>query len=220
MERRIERNESPGGLYEPVLTFWFGHIPGQQLNARQSAAIISRLPYWAGKWGSLIRDVDGEMRAQFTDMLEKAAQGEFEHWLSEPTSLLAWLLLLDQFPRNMYRGTPTAFSHDQKTLPVALKAIEEKIDQQFFPVARSFLYLPLVHQEELRYQDMAVVAYRQAVHAARGVQKAILLAEYASSLRHREAIQRFGRFPHRNAILGRETTQEEATFLRQPFTRF
>lgn len=205
---------------EEILEFWFGRVPGPTLGVRGAWQLMGRLPYWAGKWGRLVRDVDGDMRARFQDDLQRALDGEYDDWVAEPVRLLALLVLLDQFPRNMFRGTPAAFAYDEKSFPLALRALDQGIDQLFYPVARSFFYLPLVHKEDLSCQDRAVEAYRRAAREASGVQKLILSAEYASSLRHRQAIALFGRFPHRNKILGRETTQEEARFLKQPFTHF
>jgi uncharacterized protein (DUF924 family) len=206
--------------YEEILEFWFGHVPGRELGARGAWQLIGRLPYWAGKWGSLVRDVDGHMRRRFSADLEHAAAGQYDHWAAEPAGLLALLVLLDQFPRNIHRGTPAAFANDQKAYPLALRAVDNGMDQHFYPVARSFFYLPLVHREDLESQNRAVEAYRRAAQEARGIQKLMLRTEYLSSLRHRQAIELFGRFPHRNEILGRETTEAEARFLRQPFTRF
>ena len=206
--------------YEEILAFWFGHVPGPELGARGAWQLMGRLPYWAGKWGSLVRDVDGHMRSRFSADVERAAAGQYDHWAAEPPGLLALLVLLDQFPRNIHRGTPAAFANDQKAYPLALRAVDSGIDQQFYPMARSFFYLPLVHKEDLESQNRAVQAYRRAAQEARGIQKLMLRTEYLSSLRHRQAIELFGRFPHRNEILGRETTEAEARFLRQPFTRF
>lgn len=205
---------------EEVLEFWFGGVPGAALGVGGAWRLIGRLPYWAGKWGSLVRDVDGEMRQRFSTALERGARGDYDHWAEHPAGCLALLVLLDQFPRNIHRGTPAAFANDDKALAVAIRALDAGVDQEFFPVARSFFYLPLVHREELTAQDRAVEAYRRAVREARGLQKLILSVELASTLRHRQAIANFGRFPHRNEILNRQSTEAEARFLRQPFTRF
>lgn len=213
-------SEADRAKRDGILVFWFGHIPGRDLSFRGSLQLIARLPFWAGKWGQLLHDVDAKMRALFDADLERAARGQYDHWAAEPAGRLALILLLDQFTRNLHRGTPDAFSCDEKVLPIAKEALARGEDQLFYPAARSFFYLPFVHQEDARCQDLAVDAYRRAMREAGGIQKAILLAEYFSALRHRQAIQRFGRFPHRNRILGRESTPDEQRFLRQPFSSF
>jgi uncharacterized protein (DUF924 family) len=205
---------------DEILTYWFGHIPGRVLSSREQWQIVKRLPVWAGKWGRLLWDVDKEVRERFGESLLDASAGKYDHWVSTPTGRLALILLLDQLSRNMHRDTPDAYAQDVKTLPLAVEALEQGQDKQFYPLARSFFYLPLVHQEELVHQDRAVAAYREAAAEARGLQRAILKAEYLSALRHREAIRRFGRFPHRNDVLGRQSTIAELRFLRQPFSRF
>jgi uncharacterized protein (DUF924 family) len=205
---------------DEILRFWFGHVPGRSLDRRANLQILRRLPMWAGNWGRRILDTDTGIRQRFEDELRRAAQGEYDDWASSPPGRLALVLLLDQFSRNMYRATPAAYAYDAKALPIALDGLDRQEDKLFYPVARSFFYLPLEHQEDLACQDRAVALYREALREARGVQRAILAAELISALRHRDAIRRFGRFPHRNVVLGRESTAAERRFLRQPFSRF
>lgn len=203
-----------------VLLFWFGHVPGHTLGRGARRQILKRLPVWAGNWGRRIWDVDREIRERFGDDLVRARRGEYDHWATSPTGRLALILLLDQFSRNIHRGAPEAFSHDTKTLGIAQDALSLGEDRQFYPVVRSFFYLPLEHQEDIHYQELAVAAFRAALREARGFQWAILFAEYCSAMRHRDIIRRFGRFPHRNRILGRPSTRAEQRFLKQPFSKF
>jgi uncharacterized protein (DUF924 family) len=205
---------------DEILRFWFGRPPEHTLAPGAQWQIIRRLPVWAGNWGRRLWDVDAEIRARFGDDLRRAEAGEYDDWAETPDGRLALILLLDQFSRNIHRGTPDAFAQDAHTLHIALDGIERGEDKLFYPLARSFFYLPLVHQEDLQYQDQAVAAYREAVHEAGGIQRLILLAEYCSALRHRVAIKHFGRFPHRNRILGRPSTPDERRFLKQPFSHF
>jgi uncharacterized protein (DUF924 family) len=205
---------------DEILRFWFGHLPGRSLDYRGTLQIARRLPMWAGNWGRWFLDTDTGIRRRFEDDLRRAAQGEYDDWASSPAGRLALILLLDQFSRNMYRGTPQAYAYDAKTLPIALEGLDRQEDKLVYPAARSFFYLPLVHQEDLACQERAVALYREALREARGIQRAILLAENISAVRHRDAIRRFGRFPHRNEVLGRTSAAAELRFLRQPFSRF
>ena len=133
---------------------------------------------------------------------------------------LALLVLLDQVPRNIFRGTAGAFERDPAALALALRALQEGDDRQVHPMARSFIYLPLVHAEDMAMQDRAVSLFAASFRAARHFDKAIVGMEYMGSLRHRQIIRRFGRYPHRNDALGRDTTPEESRFLRQPLSSF
>jgi uncharacterized protein (DUF924 family) len=203
-----------------VLMFWFGHIPGRSLGRGARRQILKRLPFWAGNWGRRFWDVDRAMRERFGDDLVRAGRGEHDDWASTPVGRLALILLLDQFSRNIHRGTPEAFAYDAKTIGIALEGLEREEDQAFYPLVRSFFYLPLVHQEEIGPQERAVRAYRAAMREAWGFQWTILFAEYCSAVRHRDIIRRFGRFPHRNRIFGRPSTRAELRFLKQPFSHF
>lgn len=158
---------------------------------------------------------DAAIRQRFLVDVERALAGELEAWKHQPRSCLALLLLLDQFPRNLFRGSARSFAGDRAARDTAYYALEQDYDQPVQPVERFFFYLPLEHSENITDQDRSVELVRslQAAHP-----KFENTLDYA--LRHHEVIQRFGRFPHRNEILGRETTPEEAEFLQQPGSRF
>lgn len=211
--------DSAGKITE-ILMFWFGHVPGRTLGSGARRQILKRLPFWAGNWGRRFWDVDRELRARFGDDLIRAGRGEYDDWASTATGRLALILLLDQFSRNIHRGKPEAFAYDDKTIGIALDGLDWEEDRAFYPLVRSFFYLPLEHQEDIRHQEHAVQAFRAALREARGFQWTILFAEYCSAIRHRDIIRRFGRFPHRNRILGRPSTRAEQRFLKQPFSRF
>ncbi len=153
---------------------------------------------------------DEEVRARFTRDLERAAAGELDRLTATPEGCLALVILLDQFPRNAFRGTPRAFETDAKAREVANSALARDFDRRLTPVQRQFLYMPFQHSESLADQDRSVALFR-----ALGDEQSL---DYA--LRHRDAIARFGRFPHRNAILGRESTPEEREFLARPDSSF
>jgi uncharacterized protein (DUF924 family) len=155
---------------------------------------------------------DAEVRRVLLPHLQAALAGKYESWRREPPGCLALVLLLDQVPRNVYRGTPRAFTTDPAARAVTRHALSEGFDQVLTTTAeRMFLYLPLEHSEELKDQQDCV----RLVAALEGAAEFLSYAE-----RHRDVIARFGRFPHRNAILGRESTEEEIEFLKQPNSSF
>jgi uncharacterized protein (DUF924 family) len=141
--------------------------------------------------------------------VEAAAAGRLDHWAATAEGALALVLLLDQMPRNLYRGTAQAFAADPHARRIARMAIGRGFDQALTPVQRGFLYLPFEHAEDLADQDEAVRLFTPL-----GGQS----LDYA--LRHRDAIRRFGRFPHRNAALGRVSTPQEAAYLAEPGAGF
>jgi uncharacterized protein (DUF924 family) len=145
---------------------------------------------------------DAEFRARFLGAHEAATRGDLDAWARDPDGALALLLLLDQFPRNAFRGTARMYASDAKARAVARAAIEAGFDKDFEPDLRNFFYLPLMHSEDLADQD-------RAVELARGIGGEPL----RFALMHREIIEKFGRFPHRNEMLGRSTTPEERKYL-------
>lgn len=165
-----------------------------------------------------VRDAefDAEIRRRFGEAHRAAMEGRFEHWSTSPEGALALVILLDQFSRNLYRGTARAFAADARARAVASAALARGFDQLLPHGRRWFLYLPFEHSESLADQERAVALFRAHADAASGAEReqAQELLDYAQ--RHLEAIRRFGRFPHRNAVLGRETTPEEAEYLRDP----
>jgi uncharacterized protein (DUF924 family) len=147
---------------------------------------------------------DAEFRDRFLDAHEAAARGELDDWASNADGSLALLILLDQFPRNAFRASPRMYATDGKARDIAIAAIETGFDAQVDPELRSFFYLPLMHSERLEDLDRCV----ELTRPLGGEQH-----RYAQH--HRAIIERFGRFPHRNAILGRESTREEMQFLEE-----
>jgi uncharacterized protein (DUF924 family) len=146
---------------------------------------------------------DGAVRARFLALHERAAAGELTDWETTPEGALALLLLLDQFPRNMFRGTPRAFATDPQAHAITTAALRNGFDAQAAPELRTFFYLPFEHSEDMADQERGIALYK-AANDADGLKWAEL---------HADIIRRFGRFPHRNAILGRDTTAEEQRFL-------
>ena len=155
------------------------------------------------RWFAKDESFDAECRARFLVTHEAAAAGELNEWELSPDGALALCLLLDQFPRNMFRGTRRAYRTDPVAVDVADRAIERGHDKAVDPSLRRFFYLPFMHSEELADQERSV-----ALAEAMGDEDTLKWARH-----HRDIVAKFGRFPHRNAILGRAGTPEEAAFL-------
>lgn len=195
---------------ETILTFWFGSADLHYVPAPD------RKELWFGK----ADETDRIIRERFGPELERAAAGQLAPWEDGPASMLALVLVLDQFPRNMYRGTPGMFAYDALALAACQKALARGDERHLGFAQRTFLYLPLMHSEDLSIQDQSIRCYESLVAAAPpALVEAARGALHFAQL-HRDIIVCFGRYPHRNAFLGRETTPEEATFLTQPNSSF
>ncbi len=181
-------------LIEAITDLWFGRPVG-----------VAR-PHWFAPDPAL----DGRVREAFAEHMERAAAGRYDHLTETPQGALALTVLLDQFPRNAFRGSAAAFAFDDLALSIARTAVQRDRDRLLLPVQRLFLYLPFEHSEDADDQETAVALIAPLGNPT--------WTAYAA--RHREIIDRFGRFPHRNALLGRETTPEEAAFLKEPFSSF
>ncbi|MEM6449454.1 MAG: DUF924 family protein [Cyanobacteria bacterium P01_D01_bin.105] len=196
---------------EAILTFWFG--------APDSKAFGQYRKQWFLKND----EFDRQIRQRFITDIEKAASGDYDHWQSSAhssaESAMALLLLLDQFPRNVYRGSPQSFATDGKASQVASYLVDTGLDQTMPPVYRFFVYVPFEHQEAIASQNRAVALMSALVNTTPNLDEG-LKNGLDFAIRHRDVIKRFGRFPHRNEILGRPSTAEEAAFLQQPGSRF
>jgi uncharacterized protein (DUF924 family) len=184
-----------------VLEFWFGTVRTHLGNPRM-------------EWFRKDAKFDEDIRQRFGGLHARAANGELEAWSASPEPLLALVVVLDQFSRNLYRNDPRAFAQDGDARRHAGTALARGDDLALLPVQRQFLYLPLEHSEDIADQERCVELMRslEAFEETRGL---IAWAE-----KHRVIIERFGRFPHRNAILGRPSTPEEIEFLKSPDARF
>ncbi|WP_309606894.1 DUF924 family protein [Phenylobacterium sp.] len=163
--------------------------------------------FWLGagpaKWFKKVAAFDEAIRLKFEPTHHRAARGEYDAWAATAEGALALLLLLDQFPRNLYRGSGHAFATDPKARALARAAVERGFDRQVEPTLRNFFYLPFEHSEDLADQDFGLALCAEAGNADD--------LKWAGV--HREIVARFGRFPHRNAALGRVTSPEEQAFL-------
>jgi uncharacterized protein (DUF924 family) len=200
--QRGPRPDTAASNAQAVLDFWFG-APGTATHGRPR-------PEWFRKDAAF----DDEIRRRFAALHAAAALGECERWKDAPGPLLALIVVLDQFSRNLYRDDPRAFSQDAQALAAARLMIANGWDLGRLPVERQFAYLPFEHSEDLAMQDRAfeLFAPLEAYPETKG------LSEWSE--KHRAIIRRFGRFPHRNAVLGRVSTPEEIAFLREPGSRF
>jgi uncharacterized protein (DUF924 family) len=195
---------------ESVLAFWFGP-PGS------ATAVAGRQrSLWFGK----SPENDRAVAEHFAATLLAATAGELDHWTHTPRGRLALVIVLDQFPHHIHRDQPQAFSTDPQALTQSLAALAAGEDQQLAPIERVFLYLPLEHAESIEMQDRSVSLFEKLAHEAADDERALFdnFLDYAR--RHRDVVSRFGRFPHRNAILGRASTPDELEFLKQPGSRF
>jgi uncharacterized protein (DUF924 family) len=195
---------------DAILDFWFGSNPDDSLVAKDKSAL----------WWSKSPEIDGAIRQRFEGAVKRAAAGELSDWQSTAEGRLALILLVDQFPRNIYRDSPEAFSHDSKALAWALEGIGQGMDLKLRPIERVFFYLPLEHSEALEHQEQAVLQFRKLIEAVGADQKGVFAEYLEFAVRHRAVIARFGRFPHRNKILGRQSTPEELAFLAEPGSSF
>ncbi|MDX6379498.1 MAG: hypothetical protein QOI57_522 [Rubrobacteraceae bacterium] len=187
---------------EEVLDFWFGREGEEGYGEFREA------------WFTKDPEFDREIRDRFEPVYEEAASGKLADWKNDPQSCLALIVVLDQFPRNMFRGDAQMYATDELARAAARHAVEHAYDRELRPSQRLFVYLPFEHSEELKDQRRSVELFR-GLSVEMGSED---LLGYA--VQHKEIVERFGRFPHRNEILGRATTPEEVEFLEGPDSSF
>ncbi|MCY1402388.1 hypothetical protein D3C76_487920 [compost metagenome] len=199
-----------GEPWQPLLQWWFGS--GQ--SAEEVAAQQGKL--WFGKRDSQ----DAEARKRFGERVENALAGGLAEWVQSPQGWLALILLLDQLPRMIYRDTPKAFAGDRRAQALVVGGLAHGLDQQLSPLQQVFVLLVLEHAEDLDLQNRSVRLHQKLLPEELGLEHALFADFLDYAQRHQRVIERFGRFPHRNELLGRESTAEEVAFLRQPGSRF
>jgi len=197
-------------VWQPLLDWWFG----ADGNATEVAA--ARQGLWFGKRDSQ----DREAEVRFGALVEKALAGELQGWADDPQGWLAQLILLDQLPRMIFRDTPRAFAGDSLARPLLRDGLDRGWDRRLTPIQRVFAYLVFEHAEDLSLQDRAVELFADLLNEAAAAERPLFANFLDFAERHQRVIGRFGRFPHRNAILGRASTDEEQVFLREPGSRF
>lgn len=178
-------------MYRKVLKFWFEDIEMSQ-------------------WWKKDPEFDQLIVEKFSFLHARAVACELYEWRESAKGRLAEVIVLDQFSRNMHRDSPLSFGNDALALALAQEAIAAKADDELSPMERSFLYMPFMHSESLEIHELAVQLF----------QNNRIQSNFDFEIKHKKVIERFGRYPHRNSILGRESTSEEEAFLLQPGSRF
>ncbi|MDB5777842.1 MAG: hypothetical protein JWP93_207 [Polaromonas sp.] len=203
-------------------------IPPLPATAPQPALATEILDFWLGdglalgwpsedlnrRWFLGGAALDDKVRSRFGQAVQQAMQGELASWEASLHSRLALVILLDQFSRNVFRGTARAFDGDAHARQLTLNTLAQQQDRQLPWVGRVFLYMPLMHAEDLALQEKCVACFSQLVADAPEALKPRLQGNLDFAIQHQAIIARFGRFPYRNAVLGRSSTAEEDEFLR------
>ena len=188
---------------EQILQFWFADSTADADKAKERYAF----------WFKATSEIDIAIRTQFADLVSQAQAGGLESWQAAPRSWLALIILLDQFPRNLYRGTAAAFASDSLAQHVAQQGFRRSFPSNLSVIEHTFCLMPLQHAEDLSLQEEALRRGEELLAQAAPEWQGQLEEFQGSGRKHLSIIQRFGRFPHRNVILGRASTQEEQAFL-------
>jgi len=187
--------------HQNILHFWFGDDKNTPL---QNAEM----------WWKQDNDLDAQIKETFEESLKEALEAKLESWRKTPHGCLAYIILLDQFSRNMYRNTPQAFKQDVLALAASLSGQRNNFDRELSIVERWFFYMPMMHSEDLDMQRRCVEVYEQLLEETPEKLKKTVEGALDYAVRHMKVIERFGRFPHRNKILGRKSSDEEEAFLK------
>lgn len=190
-------------LWQTVLDYWFAD------SLTQDWPEVSR----NGFWFRADATVDQEIRQRFEPLASHALEGGYPEWEAEPLSLLALIIALDQFPRNIWRGNSQAFAGDARALSLALDGLQKALDHELPWIGRVFFYMPLMHAEDIATQMRSVGCYERLVAEAPQHISEKLEENLQAAVEHQQTISRFGRFPTRNKALGRENTAEEEAWL-------
>jgi uncharacterized protein (DUF924 family) len=191
---------------EELLSFWFGP-PGGPVGA-------------AKRWSEKDPQFDAFLRDRCLDLHREIVAGDHEDWRQIPRPCLAYVVVLDQLSRNMFREHREAFAYDIRTQAAVLEGMRAGFDRTLEPHEQLFFYMPLVHAEDRQLQDQAVLAFATLAESTPEESRAPIANQLLWAVKHRNVILRFGRFPHRNAILGRESTPDEVAFLKEPGSSF
>jgi uncharacterized protein (DUF924 family) len=201
---------SAASIYEPLLHFWFGESTDAVTMAKRQAAL------W---WGKAVT-TDDDIRERFAPLRELAIQGELDAWEETSRGRLALIILIDQFSRNIFRDRLEAFTYDYLAQEWCLAGIDAAADKELLPIERVFFYLPMEHAESRVDQARSVALFAALANAAPMGERALFGDYLDFAKRHRTIIERFDRFPHRNRVLGRVSTDMEVEFLKQPGSSF
>lgn len=188
---------------DDVLKFWFGHVEETIVPSEERAKI----------WFSDSSDIDNEISERFRPVFEEMVVSERVCWSETPRGRLSKIIMLDQFSRHLFRNMPEAYDNDKRALETCLQGIHKEDDHQLSLIERVFFYFPLIHSEQLIYQEQGIIAYTVLSELAFDETKIIYESFLKFANHHYTIIQRFGRFPQRNSILGRTSTPEELQYL-------
>jgi uncharacterized protein (DUF924 family) len=186
-----------------IIQFWHGP-------AQESAEAAAERRDWWYRGGEV---VDDEIRARFGDLVDQARNGELSEWGQTSEGALALILLLDQFTRNLFRNTIEAYSGDELAFEVVVKAIRTNLDKSLHPVSRIWLYHPFHHSEEVVAQDTGITLLKALKRQGPAPWRPYIQRSIKGWTGHRDIVARFGRFPHRNHVLGRPSSRKEVTYL-------
>jgi uncharacterized protein (DUF924 family) len=192
-----------------VLQFWLGSSTGEPPSADTRT-----------RWWKKDEAFDAEIRRRFGTLHERACIGGLDDWAESPRGCLALVIVLDQFSRNLHRGSPRAWAQDDQALEHVERALARGDDGELAPFERLFLYMPMMHAEHLAAQNRCVEVIGTLAREAPEPLRAGFENNLDFAVQHRDIIERFGRFPHRNEVLGRTSTAEELEFLKQPGSSF
>lgn len=187
-----------------LLDFWFGHLGSADLPTSD------RTNLWFGESDA----VKQKLMLQFDDEYQAAISGHIDDWKNTPRGRLGLILLYDQFPRYLHQKTPNAFAYDAKAQQLCIEGLKEKMDQSLTLIERVFFYMPLVHAESVEIQEKSIRLYQELVTLSMSETTQIYQLFLAYAYAHFRVIKEFGRFPQRNKILGRESTEAEVNFLK------
>jgi len=193
-----------------ILEFWFGQLdPSGHVSEEFSK-----------RWWKKSDSFDKEISTRFKTLLEEAAQGKLNQWAESAPGCLALIILLDQFSRNIYRNSEKSFEQDAHALHLAKKMIESGSDKTLHPLERVFIYTPFEHAENKEAQKKCLDYFQELLNEAPPKRKKEFERYLDYAVRHKKIVDQFGRFPHRNEILGRTSTPEEIEFLKKPGSKF
>ena len=204
MDEEVKRGVSTP---EGVLSYWF---PKVDISDADRETFGRQMQWWFGGGP----EVDRQISERFGDVLEQARRGELDSWAQTPRGRLALIVVLDQFSRNIYRGSPLSYAQDEKALELAVEGIEAGMDRELTRMERIFFWMPLGHSEDLALQQQSVRHQEEEASDAPPHRKVEVEFGISQAKGARDVIARFGRHPHRNEILGRTSTPEELEYLR------
>ncbi len=197
-------------LAESILNFWFGDISGDgTVDAEKSK-----------RWFKKDEIFDKSIERVYGSYLDTAVMGGLDRWANDPKSITALIVMLDQFPRNVYRGLEKSFIYDKKALALANLAVDKNYYKEVPAVCAYFQAMPFMHSEDIKMQDKGIKQFEWLIENTEGDVKKMMEMALDFAQKHRVIIEKYGRFPHRNAALYRESTAEEVEFLKGPDSSF